>query len=811
MTVHRSGNEEVCGLCGIPLKGRSEATGEFCCSGCERVFEILSHLDESAHSSYLKTARELGLIPDTKAPPPEPIKRELPKDPDAMREERFALSGMVCPSCAWIVEKILDSSEGVESARVDYFSGTANVSFDLRLNSPQGLADQLSPLGYSINQVTETEKGAFSRRVTVEFIIAAVLTMNLMSLSFLRYAEGLGLMDTVPEFLVWLEMILALPVLYIGWIPIVRRAVTGLAVRKLTMDLLLGIAVFAAFALSIAALLTGRDDIYFETCAGLVTISLLSQMIEAKLRDRAFRDLAPLLKMRIRKVRKIQGNKENYVDIENISPGDRILFLPGETLPFDGESKGQTAFVSEAVLTGEPTPKRKVNGDAVVAGSSVVEGRLEIEIVRRYDETRLAEIASAVSNSLVHAENRLRSADRITAWFVPLVLFVSAGIWLARLAALGFDYAISADGWFPSVAVLAVACPCAFSLAGISAVTAATGNLLKHGMLVKEPVQLDALANTDCVIFDKTGTVTEGEMEVDKLVWRGDHDEFMLTNTLIAERGSNHPVAGAIRSYLLERNATDLGDTAAAVEDLPGQGRRTELSNGKFSIGSASLFEDLFEPEEMTIRHTSVWFGLDGRASGCFLITDKIKTDAESAIGEIKALGLNVELISGDRQAVTDHVAGEIGINDATGDVTTDEKVDIVKNHIQKKNKVAFVGDGTNDAMAMAESGVSVALAKSTDEALAASGFVVLKGNLKSVPKLFKIGRKLARVIRANYVWAFAFNTLFIPVAALGYLVPLAAMLLMLLSSTAVLLNSLRLRNQQESSKTRHKPHKKLL
>jgi len=599
----------------------------------------------------------------------------------------------------------------------------------------------------------------------------------------------LGYLDHAPELLVWLELVLTLPVLAIGWLPILRRALVALRNKRVTADLLIGIAVGAATLLSVGALLTGRDDIYFETCAGLVTITLLSQMIEAQLRSRAFGRLAGLLKMRVTRARRLKDDGEiEYADIDDVGAGDRVAFEPGETIAFDGEIVGGTVHVSEAVLTGEPHPHERVSGDLVQAGSTLVEGRLEMKVLRRFDQTRLHGITESLAESLGRAEHRLRSADRISRWFVPAVLVIAVGAWLTRLGLYGLDYALSADGWFPSVAVLAVACPCAFSLAGISAITAATGSLLGRGILVKEPAQLERLWAVSKVVFDKTGTLTEGRMDVERLVWRDAPQDELLPLLLAVEQGSAHPVAHAIRAQRgeLQSNA-DLD-----VRDLPGQGRTADVDGRTFTVGAAALFDELFEPEGMGARHSAVWFGFDGVAAGCFLLTDTIREQTPAAVSGLKDLGLDLELLSGDRQAVTEKVASEVGIATARGDLSIEDKVSAVRS---SSNSIAFVGDGTNDALAMAESDVSIAVAGSTDEALSAAGFVALNPGPQELPRLFSLGRKLRRVIRTNYIWAFAFNTLFIPVAALGELVPLAAMALMLVSSAAVLLNSLRARS----------------
>ncbi len=756
---------------------------------------MLSNLDSSAQSDYLATAKRLGIVPaDAGSSTSEPQPDDLPPDPAAMRTERVLLDGLSCPSCAWVIEQVLLSKRGVHSARADFFTGTGQLTFDLRCTSLDELGQFIAPLGYRLDTAYDEQRRSSNRRSTLAFIVAAVITMNLMTLSSLRYFAGLGYLDQLPEFLHWLEALLLVPVLYIGWLPMANRALAALKRRSLTMDLLIGIAALAATVLSAAALLTGRDEIYFETAAGLVTIALLSRMIEARLRDRAFRDLVGLFKMKVTKVRLIDGaGEERYSNIGDIASGDRVVFLTGESIPFDGRLVGSTAQVSEAVLTGEPKPVTKHPGDSVSAGSTVHSGRLELTVIRRFEETRLHQITETLSTALSKMEHRLRLADRVSAWFVPLVLLIATGVWLWRLFSYGLPYALSPDGWFPSVAVLAVACPCAFSLAGVCAVTAATGSLLKKGLLVKELGQLELLHTIDHLIFDKTGTLTQGAMAVEQLVWRDTPTPELLCHVLAVEQDATHPVASAMRGYLQRHIPAESVPAGLPVEPLPGQGRRTSIDGRPFAVGQASLFDDPFIPEEMTPQHTAVWFGYGRRAAGCFLITDRVDPQAAGTIAGLKRLGITTELLSGDREQVTETVARTLGIDRATGAMSIDDKVARVKKRLNEGRTVGFVGDGTNDALAMNEAPVSIAVSRSTDEALLASGFVTLHGKLAHLTELFAMGRKLTRVIRLNYIWAFAFNTLFIPVAAAGKLAPLIAMILMLVSSSAVLLNSLRL------------------
>lgn len=799
--------EERCILCQTPVSSHSVRgdRGQFCCSGCEKVFEILSHLDSDAKSAYVATAERLGIIPATNAASPFrpdkmfPVEKATPSTTDitdALRTERLQVDGLVCPSCSWVSGEVLKSCNGVRSASVNYFTGTAEITFDMTETSVDDLAETLRPLGYTLSRLKDGNSASVSRSATYQFVITAILAMNVMSLSVLRYFHTLGYLESVPGFIPWLEGALVLPILYIGWLPTARRALAALRYGRPTMDLLIALGVFAAAILSYISLFLGLSDMYFETCAGLVSISLMSRMIEARLRDSAFFELRHIMKMPVVRVRRrTTDGGEEYVHITNIEHGDKVRFLSGETVPVDGEVTGDGAVVSEAQLTGEPSPLSKRPGDTVTAGSSVLEGILDLRVLRRFDETLLSRIALRIGTVLSSRETHLRQADRIAAVFIPAVLLVAVLAWIARITLFGFDFALSPAGWFPSVAILAVACPCAFSLAGISAVTAAVGMLLKKGFLVNEVNILEVLPKINHVIFDKTGTLTQGSMSVDQLVFEDAQDAVLLQAVRVAEASAAHPAAEAIRARLSEMGIAASPNETATVTDLPG-GRAAVFSDRTLTVGNASLFNNPFTPQGLSPAHTAVWFGWDRRASGCFLLTDKIKAHAKETVSDVKALGMTCALLSGDRSEVARFVAAEVGIDTATGGASIEDKIAVVDAECKKGKFVAYVGDGTNDAEAMSRAHVSIAPAKSTDEALSAAGLIALRGDIAHLSEVFTLGRKLAGISKQNYFWAFAFNTLFIPVAALGKLVPLAAMLLMLLSSGAVLLNSTRLKRQ---------------
>ncbi|MBM4386221.1 MAG: cation-translocating P-type ATPase, partial [Deltaproteobacteria bacterium] len=731
-------NHTSCLLCGTQIASDTEKGGVFCCTGCAMVYEVIQGLDESRIDSYLEAARKTGIIPNvavgaesfprlTESLPrlAESFPRHTHPPEDVLIEELFAVSGLHCPSCAWILEKILCSRPGMVSARADFFSSMAKIRYDMRVVSRETLNGILSPFGYALNRPEEDEKSLAGKRHSFAFLVCAIITMNLMTISSLRYFAELNWIEPLPEFIGRLEFLLSLPVMWLGLVPLIRRAAAGIMNGRMVMDFLIVAGVSAAFLLSVISLIRGRNDIYFETAAGLVTITMLSRMIEAKLREKATAFLRNLSGMKVVNVRQMKEGKYIYRKRSEVVPGECAVFLPGEIVPFDGEVVSGEPLISEAILTGEPRPVKKVSGDAISAGSTVVDGRLEIKVTRGFEETALAGISRSVRETMAKGEATLRSGDRISAWFAPVVIIFAVLLWVSRLVIFGWDYASSTEGFIPSLAVLAVACPCAFSLAGAVAMSRAAGILLKNGILVKEPHQLENLHAVRRIIFDKTGTLTEGDMSVDRLVWKETTENELLSLVIAAETKSTHPVAHALRTYLNPVGAVfnrDFSDRDYQIEDLSGQGRSVRIGERKFLIGSRALFDNPFTPDDIKHFHTPVWFGFDGNATCCFLLTDRIKKGAGQAVTALREKGYKVELASGDRSEVCVHIAAELGIAEARGDMTVRDKLERVNCAKKSGQKIAYIGDGSNDALAMSGADISVAVVKSTDEALAAGG-----------------------------------------------------------------------------------------
>ncbi len=799
-----NGSDHRCSLCGFTLPSRPVSGDDdrlYCCAGCRRVDEVLRNLDPSAHAAYITAARRAGLIPsrdglpgmqDLDTPSHESTETAPSDASGALRTDRLTIAGFECPSCAWVAERLIRTIEGVEDVRADFMTGTIKVRYDMRRTAPSIFAETIAPFGYRIETASERPGRPLSHPLVLRFTVSAILTMNLMMLSMLRYSESLGWLDIAPAFLIWAEALLCSIVLGYGGMPILRRALFGVTRHRLTMDGLIALAALAAYALSLWALVRGRPDIYFETCAGLITISLLSRMIEARLRERACRDLTVMMRMPVRKVRVEQGEGiVRYITSADVRPGDRVVFDPGEVVPFDGVLLNDDVWISEAVLTGESRPVRRVRGEAVTAGSETVGAAVRIRVTRGIADTRLHEIAESLREAIADHELTLESADRIAAWFGPAVVLIAVIAWLVRAITAGTAGAFTSETLFPSIAVLATACPCAFSLAGVTALTSVTASLLRHGILIKNLSRFERAHRIARIVFDKTGTLTHGSMSVETLLWRTAPDPDLLALCNRIETGSRHPAATAIRAFLSAAGIPSHEAGSGITDDPSGAGRSMCLVDGRtFVIGGTRLFADGFIPPGTASRHTMVFFGLDGRAEGCFLLADSIRPEAGEVIRRVEAMGIAGMMLSGDREETVREVAEALGIREVHGGVTLDRKVEAIRAMQAGSGTTAYVGDGTNDALAMQAADFGIAVARATDEALTAADAVLLDGGLSKLNHLLAAARAMRRTIRMNYIWAFSFNVIFIPVAAMGYLTPLAAMGLMLISSILVLLNS---------------------
>ncbi len=817
--------DQRCALCGTPipwsLRRRKGRAGRYCCTGCLHVAEILAAVPDDQGRRMLEQARRMGIVPaagsDAEAAmAAEAALAERGAAGDAVqgpagagqaeRAERFLVEGFACPACAWLVATVLWRQSGVLDAEADFLSDSVRLRYDMRRTGPDALAAAVGRFGYGLEVLgaaDSPEEALFSRLLT-RFVLAMFLALNAMMLSAVHWAAYLEIVPPVDlEMIAIVQLVLVAPLLWLGVWPLFKRSLQLIRMGRPSMDLLFVLGFGAAFGLSLAAFFTPDSRFYFDVCGAFVAISLFGRLVEGKLRLRAARELRGLLNLSAAKVAALAPAGDiRYLAVDQVEPGQRIRIEAGRTVPFDGALLGeQPRLVSEAMLTGEPTPVLKRPGEELAAGSETLGDGVEMRVTRPYREGRLQQIADGIAQALTRNELRLRSADRLAAWFVPLVLLV-AGLTFGLRWALLDAGPLAPEVWMPTIAVLLVACPCAFGIATASALAVAVSALLRRGILVKDGGALERLDAVDVVALDKTGTLTDGRWRIERVVWFGAPDDGLLAAVAGAEAGIDHPVAHALRGFLIGESGLE-PVAAEAVALQPGRGLIARVAGGELRLGSAGLFERLPAVAGLSDRSTPIYFGRGPAAAGCFLLSDGLRPEAAAVVRALRRRGLEPVVLSGDRQAVVGAVAAELGIRRAEGGLTPEDKRERVRHWAAQGHRVVFCGDGTNDAPAMAEAEVAVALRHGTDLARSAAHALPLTGDLAALEPLFAAAARTHRTMWRNFFWAFGYNALFLPLAAFGYLHPIFAAGLMFASSVTVLINSLRLRPALERDRAR--------
>ena len=734
------------------------------------------------------------------------------------------LEGMTCASCANRIERKLNKLDGVQ-ARVNYATERASVSFDPDLATPEALLSTVEAAGYRARlpqtaTAAGEERGAGTdggepasiRDLRVRLIGAAVLSLPLLVISMI---PALQFRDWQ-----WLALQLATPVVFWGGWPFHRAAWTNLRHGAATMDTLISVGTLAAWGWSVVALFflsagapgmhmdfalvlgrnTGASHIYLEAAGVVITLILTGRYFEARAKRRAGAALSALLELGAKDVAVLQKDGgERRIPVEQLAVGDRFLVRPGEKVAADGVVEQGTSAVDQSLLTGESVPVEKTPGDEVVGASVNAGGRLIVRATRVGSDTALAQIARLVEEAQAGKAPVQRLADRISGVFVPIVIalaLATLGVWLATGA--GVTFAFSA-----AVAVLIVACPCALGLATPTALLVGTGRGAQLGVLIKGPEVLEATRRVDTIVLDKTGTVTSGQMSlIDISLAPGVDRTRALALVGALESASEHPIAQAIA-----RAASDeLGRLPGAegFTNHEGLGVQGSVEGHDVLVGRPGLLEQMgmalpgglqtAVEAAHALGHTAIAAGWDGRAQAVLAVADPIKPPSAEAIDSLIALGLTPVLLTGDNRRAAEAVAAETGIARVIADVLPAEKADIIRGLQADGRVVAMVGDGVNDAPALAQADLGLAIGTGTDVAIQASDLTLVRGDLRAAATAIRLSRRTLNTIRGNLFWAFAYNIVLIPIAMLGYLNPLLSGAARAFSSVFVVSNSLRLR-----------------
>ena len=708
------------------------------------------------------------------------------------RHVELAITGMTCASCAARIEKRLNKLDGV-TATVNFASEHAAVAYDPDQVRVEDLLGAVEAAGYGAALPEEVTDEDPARPYRVRLLVAVVLTVPLVLFAWVGAARPAGWE--------WISLVLATPVVaYAGW-PFHRAAVVNARHGVATMDTLVSVGTLAAWTWSTMVLFAGLStSVYFDTAGAITALILLGRYLEARAKRQSGQAIRALLELGAKEAHVLRDGSEVLVPIEELAVGDRFVVRPGEKVATDGIVVEGSSAIDQSMLTGESVPVEVGPGDTVAGATVNASGRLVVEATRVGSATALAQITRLVADAQAGKAPVQRLADRVSAVFVPVVIGVSV---LTLVGWLVIGGVTTAAAFTAAVAVIVIACPCALGLATPTAIMVGTGRGAQLGIVIKGPEVLEQTRQVTTVVLDKTGTLTEGEMALSAVVPAdGVDEEYLLRLVAGVEDASEHPVARAIAAAgrqrfgalpPIEAFTARAGLGVEAVVDGHGVviGRPSLLADWGVSLSDRLTAEaDRLEEAGSTV----VGVAWDGEARGLVAVADRVKATSRRAVADLVALGLTPVLLTGDNERTARAVAAEVGIDRVVANVLPGDKAAEVARLQESGEVVAMVGDGVNDAPALAQADLGLAIGTGTDVAIEASDITLVAGDLRAVADAIRLSRRTLRTIQGNLVWAFGYNVVAIPLAVAGVVNPIVAAATMAFSSVFVVTNSLRLR-----------------
>jgi len=782
------------------------------CAACAASIEKGLNKLEGVEQATVNLALEKSAV---KYDPSKLSEADLEKKIEALgygvvkEKAEFDITGMTCANCSLGIEKGLNNMEGIASASVNLALEKATIEFNPSEVTIADIIAKVEDLGYGAHQKQEDEEQVDYREKAIQdqkrkLIISAILSLPLLwtMVSHFSFTSFLY----VPDILMnpWLQMILAAPVQFIIGKQFYVGAYKSLRNGSANMDVLIAMGTSAAYFYSVyqAIITVGtaiEPHLYFETSAVLITLIVLGKLFEAKAKGRSSEAIKKLMGLQAKTATVVREGIEKEIPLEEVVIGDTILVKPGEKIPVDGEVlEGHTA-VDESMLTGESLPIDKKQGDILFGSTINKNGSIQMKATKVGRDTALAQIIKVVEDAQGSKAEIQRLADKISGIFVPIVVgiaILSFLVWILWVQPGDVTPALEVF-----ITILVIACPCALGLATPTSIMAGSGRSAEFGILFKGGEHLEQTQSIDTVVVDKTGTVTHGEpVLTDVILASGQEEVDFLSLIGAAERQSEHPLAQAIVEGIQDKDI-ELGDVQF-FEAIPGYGVQATVSGQAVVIGTRKLMQQYGVDTQSVLPtmeklerdgKTAMLAAINGQYAGLVAVADTVKETSREAVRRLHEMGIEVIMMTGDNERTAQAIAKEVGIDAVIAEVLPEGKADEVKKIQQQGKKVAMVGDGINDAPALATADIGMAIGTGTDVAMEAADVTLIRGDLNSIADAIIMSRKTMRNIKQNLFWAFGYNTLGIPIAAFGLLAPWVAGAAMAFSSVSVVLNALRL------------------
>ena len=770
----------------------------FCCQGCRGAYAIIK--GAGLGDFYRKRDwQEPGLPRGAfEARYDDAFLQRFIVQREGMAEISLLLEGVRCAACVWLIERVLNQINGVRETRVNYSTHVAMIRFDPVTVSAAALFIAIHQLGYlprpysldAVQRAAERER----RSLLIRFGTAAFLSMHLMGYSIALYAGYFqGMSPAVRTILQYLAALVTTPVVFYSGMPFLQGAARSIRNRAPNMDLLVALGVLAAYIYSLHAMVAGRE-VYFETAAMIITLILLGRIFEHSARRKASTGIERLLHLAPETANKLTPDGYIQVDSRELLVNDVIMIRPGNRFPVDCIIKEGTTEVDESVITGEPFPVIRNEGEHVSSGTMNLTTAVLVKVTREANDSFIARVARLVEEAQSRRAQVQAIADRVAAVFVPFVILLAAATFVFWLHSANNLESATLNG----VAVLVVACPCALGLATPTAVLVATGAAATLGIIFRGGDVLETCARVNVAAFDKTGTLTEGQPRVVGIYPVSCSQQKLLQLAALAEAGSCHPLAVGIT-----REAKLLGMQLVYRETttIPGRGVLLQTSKGELRVGSRLFLQELgvSMPRVTAAPNTEIHVALGEEYQGYIVLADTIRPEAPSVLQKIHQLGIETALITGDHAEAGQQVARRLGIREVHASMSPEAKAEWVKNLSDSGKQVLMAGDGINDSPALSAAAVGCAMAGGADIALESSELVLTRPDLDKLITALLLARRALRIIRQNLFWAFSYNLVAIPLAAAGKLAPVYAAAAMASSSVIVLANSLRLARIKEN------------